>query len=238
MVTMLMLIGLLVPAAAEGETNLISNYDFSSGTGSWKVEAATAEVDEAESYGGLLTMRYTKQSKAGKLWSNEVTLNEGERYLIAVNVKVGEGESALVAVEMKHLLGEVTYDEAVQATVGSSWKTLKKIYTCTKQGGDIIQFALKTDNNTMNDKTYYFNNFRVIPLDQVAGGNAKPEEEEKNTGEFRSEIYVDGVKGSDPMQVLCSRPIKLLSTPVMSFGHLIRKWNRISTFISGAGTTI
>ena len=121
MVTMLMLIGLLVPAAAaEGETNLISNYDFSSGTGSWKVEAATAEVDEAESYGGLLTMRYTKQSKAGKLWSNEVTLNEGERYLIAVNVKVGEGESALVAVEMKHLLGEVTYDEAVQATVGSS----------------------------------------------------------------------------------------------------------------------
>ena len=78
MVTMLMLISLLVPAAAaEGETNLVSNYDFSEGTAGWRIDAATAAVDESESYGGLATMKYTKTSKAGKMWTNSITLNEG-----------------------------------------------------------------------------------------------------------------------------------------------------------------
>lgn len=213
MVTMLMLISLLVPAAAaEGETNLVSNYDFSEGTAGWRIDAATAAVDESESYGGLATMKYTKTSKAGKMWTNSITLNEGERYLIAVNVKVGEGQTSLVAVEMRHTSDDgTTYDEAVQATVGSSWKTLKKIYTCTKLGGDTVDLALKTDNNTMSDKTYYFNNFRVIPLDSVANGsNEKPAEEEKNTAEFRSEIYVDGEKGSDSNAGTLQSPYKTI----------------------------
>ena len=213
MVTMLMLISLLVPAAAaEGETNLVSNYDFSEGTAGWRIDAATAAVDESENYGGLATMKYTKTSKAGKMWTNSITLNEGERYLIAVNVKVGEGQTSLVAVEMRHTSDDgTTYDEAVQTTVGSSWKTLKKIYTCTKLGGDTVDLALKTDNNTMSDKTYYFNNFRVIPLDSVANGsNEKPAEEEKNTAEFRSEIYVDGEKGSDSNAGTLQSPYKTI----------------------------
>lgn len=210
--TFLMLFTLLIPAVgAEGGANLVENYDFSNGTGSWRIDAATAAVDDGESYGGLSTMRYTKTSNAGKMWTNEISLNEGEEYLIAVNVKVGEGESALVAIEMRHLLGEtITYDEAVQATVGSSWKTLKKIYTCTKSGGDIIQFALKTDNNTMSSKTFYFNNFRVIPLDLVASTGAETEEEEKNTADFRSEIYIDGENGSDEGKGTIESPYKTI----------------------------
>lgn len=211
MVALLMLLSLAVPAAmAEGEANLISDYDFASGTAGWKIDAATAAVDETESYGGLATMRYTKTGAAGKLWSNEVTLNEGERYLIAVNVKVGEGQTSLVAVEMRHLRGETTYDEAVQATVGSSWTTLKKIYTCTKAGGDVIQFALKTDNNQMSNNTFYFNNFRVIPLDQIANGSSQQVEEEINTAEFRSEIYIDGENGSDSGDGTLESPYKTI----------------------------